>query len=66
MSSTASLPQHLPLLMPDERRLVDALSQDEHAPRRQRDATVAAGSQEPADDVGSGAGLNHNPCPGVM
>ncbi len=54
-------PEHLvlepvPLLMPDERRLVDALGQDEHAPRWQRDAAKAEGSQEPADDVGRGAG----------
>jgi len=46
------------LLMPDECRLVDALGQDEHAPRRQRDAAVAEGPQEPADDVGRGA-LGH-------
>jgi len=46
----------VPLLMPDERRLVDALGQDEDAPRRQRDAAEAGGTQEPADDVGRGAG----------
>lgn len=47
--------------MPDERRLVDALGQDEHAPRRQRDAAVAEGSQEPANYVGRGAGGHGQP-----
>lgn len=44
------------LLMPDEWRFVDALGQDKHAQRRQRDASVPEGAEEPADDVGSGAG----------
>ena len=48
------LPMHL--LMPDERRFVDALGQDEHAQRRQRDACEAGGAQEPANDVRRGAG----------
>ena len=59
-------PEHLvlepvPLLMPDERRLVDALGQDEDAQRRQRDAAEAGGTQEPADDVGRGAGGHGQP-----
>ena len=40
------------LLMPDERRFVDALGQDVDSQRRQRDASVPEGAEEPPDDVG--------------
>ena len=53
------------LLVPDERRFVDALGQDEDAQRRQRDASIPEGAEEPADDVGSWAG-GHSHKPNVL
>ena len=44
------------LFMSDQPALMQPFGQDEDAEGRQRDAAVAEGSQEPADDVGRGAG----------
>lgn len=41
-------------LMPAQPLAVDVLGQDVDAERRQRDASVAEGFQEPADEVGCG------------
>jgi hypothetical protein len=53
------------LLMPDERRFVDALGQDEDANRWQADTSVPEGAEEPADRAACGPGC-HRPSPGVM
>jgi hypothetical protein len=43
-------------LVPDQAVAVEVLGQDEDPHRRQADACVAGGAEEPADDVGRGAG----------
>lgn len=44
------------LLVPDQPLAVDPLGQDVDADGRQRDASVPEGAEEPANDVGRGAG----------
>ena len=44
------------LLVANQALAVQVLGQDEDAPRREADARVAGRAQEPADDVGRGAG----------